>query len=86
MDANGILNVSAKDKVTGQQNQITIRGHGGLSQYEIEKMLKDAEMWRQADASRRKIVELKNECDTFIAQVEDQLKMHKVNDLVKKRL
>lgn len=49
-------------------------------------MLKEAEMWRQADQARRKIVELKNECDIFISKVEDQIKIHKVNEILKRRL
>ena len=47
-------------------------------------MLRDAEQWRQADAARRKIVELKNQCDQFMSQVEDQMRLHKVNDQLRK--
>ncbi len=47
-------------------------------------MLRDAEQWKQADACRRKIVELKNQCDQFMSQVEDQMRQHKVNDELKK--
>ena len=47
-------------------------------------MLRDAEQWRQADAARRKIVELKNQCDKFMSQVEDQMRLHKINDQLRK--
>ena len=49
-------------------------------------MLIDAEQWKQADAARRKIVELKNQCDQFMSQVEDQMRLHKVNDGLKKQI
>ena len=47
-------------------------------------MLRDAEQWKQADVTRRKIVELKNQCDQFMSQVEDQMRQHKVNNELKK--
>ena len=47
-------------------------------------MLRDAEQWKHADVTRRKIVELKNKCDQFMSQVEDQMRQHKVNNELKK--
>lgn len=76
IDANGILNVSAKDKSTGKANTITIRSSGGLSDADIERMVNEAEASREADQKRREIIDLKNESDQAIYNVEKQLSEH----------
>jgi len=76
IDANGILNVSAKDKSTGKASTITIRSSGGLSDSDIERMVNDAEAAREADGKRREIIDLKNESDQAVYNVEKQLTEH----------
>ncbi len=66
VDANGILNVSAKDKASGMEQKITIQSSGGLSKDDIERMVKDAESHKQEDEERKKDVEAKNEADHAI--------------------
>lgn len=66
IDANGILNVSAKDKASGKANTITIRSSGGLSDSDIDKMVKDAEAARETDRKRREVIDLKNESDSMV--------------------
>ncbi|KAM0061970.1 putative Heat shock protein 70 family [Helianthus debilis subsp. tardiflorus] len=73
IDANGIVTVSAKDKTTGKEQQITIRSSGGLSDSEIEKMVKDAELHAQKDAERKALIDAKNNADTTIYSVEKNL-------------
>ena len=73
IDADGILNVSAKDKGTGKQQNIIIKSSGGLSEDEIEKMVRDAEANAEADAKRRKTIEAKNEIDSLIYSTEKSL-------------
>ncbi|KAI7727961.1 hypothetical protein M8C21_002806 [Ambrosia artemisiifolia] len=73
IDANGIVTVSAKDKATGKEQQITIRSSGGLSDDEIEKMVKDAELHAQKDAERKTLIDAKNNADTTIYSVEKNL-------------
>ncbi len=73
IDANGILNVSAKDKGTGKDQSITIRDAGGLSEEEVEQMRKDAEAHAEEDRKRKEAVETKNQLDTLIYQTEKQL-------------
>ncbi len=73
IDANGILNVSAKDKGTGKEQKITITGSSGLSEEEIEKMIKDAEAHKAEDEKRKALVEAKNQADALIAQTEKTL-------------
>ena len=68
IDANGILNVSAKDKGTGKEQKITITGSTGLSDEEIEKMAKDAEKYAEEDRKKKEAIELKNEADSLIYQ------------------
>lgn len=70
IDANGIVNVSAKDLGTGKQQQITIQSSTGLSDDEIEKMVKDAEMMAEEDKKRKEKVDLINDADTLIYQSE----------------
>jgi molecular chaperone DnaK len=73
IDADGILNVSAKDKGTGKEQNIVIQSSGGLSDADIEKMVRDAEANAEADAKRRKVIEAKNEIDSLIYSTEKSL-------------
>jgi len=73
IDANGIVNVSAKDKGTGKEQQISIKASGGLSDDEIEQMVKDAEANADADKARRESVEAKNQAETLIHSAEKSL-------------
>jgi molecular chaperone DnaK len=76
IDANGIVNVSAKDKSTGKEQQIKIQASGGLSDDEIDKMVKDAEANAEADKKKREEVDVKNQADSLVFQVEKNLKEH----------
>ena len=76
IDANGILNVSAKDKSTGKAQSVTVRSSGGLSDAQVEQMVQDAEASKEEDAKRRQTIDLKNEADTSIYNVEQQLREH----------
>lgn len=73
IDADGILNVSAKDKGTGKEQNIVIKSSGGLSEDDIEKMVQDAEANAEADAKRRQLIESKNEIDSLIYSTEKSL-------------
>lgn len=73
IDANGIVNVSAKDKGTGKEQQISIKASGGLSDEEIDQMVKDAEANADADKARREAVEGKNQAETLIHSAEKSL-------------
>ena len=73
IDANGIVNVSAKDKGTGKEQQITIQASGGLSDEDIEKMVKDAEANAETDKKKRELVDAKNQADTMIHSSEKNL-------------
>jgi len=74
IDANGIVNVSAKDKGTGKEHQIRIQASGGLSDADIEKMVKDAEANAEADKKRREAVEAKNQGEALMHSTEKSLK------------
>ncbi len=74
IDANGILNVSAKDKGTGKEQKITITASTGLSKEEIEKMRQDAEVHASEDAKKKELIEAKNAADNLIYQTEKTLK------------
>ncbi len=76
IDANGIVNVSAKDKGTGKEQQIRIQASGGLSDDEIEKMVKDAEANADADKKRRESVEAKNQAEALVHSTESSLSEH----------
>ena len=76
IDANGIVNVSAKDKATGKEQQIRIQASGGLSDADIEKMVKEAEANAEADKKRRAGVELKNQADGLLHSVDKNIKEH----------
>jgi len=85
IDADGILNVSAKDKGTGKEQNIVIRSSGGLSEDDIESMVRDAEANAEADAQRRQIIESKNEIDSLVYSTQKSLDEHgeKVGEDVK---
>ena len=76
IDANGIVNVSAKDKGTGKEQKIQIQASGGLSEEEIEKMVKDAEANKESDKKKRESVDVRNQADTLIHSTEKNLKEH----------
>jgi chaperone protein DnaK len=77
IDANGIVNVSAKDKASGKQQNIRIQGSGGLSDADIERMVKEAESMASADQEKKAAVEARNEADTTIYNTEKTLMEHK---------
>ncbi len=74
IDANGILNVSAKDKATGKEQKITITSSSGLSDEEVEKMTKDAEMHADEDKKKKEQIEVKNQADAVVFQTEKLIK------------
>ncbi|WP_430912503.1 molecular chaperone DnaK [Methylobacterium sp. sgz302541] len=74
IDANGIVNVTAKDKATNKEHQIRIQASGGLSDADIEKMVKDAEANAEADKKRRELVEVKNQGESLIHATEKSVK------------
>ena len=76
IDANGIVSVQAKDKATGKEQQIRIQASGGLSETDIQRMVKEAEANAEADKQRREQVETRNHADGLIHQVEKNLKEH----------
>ena len=76
IDANGIVNVSAKDKGTGKEQQIRIQASGGLSDTEIEKMVKDAEAHAEEDKKRRELVEARNQAEALVHSTEKALAEH----------
>jgi molecular chaperone DnaK len=76
IDANGIVSVSARDKGTGKEQKITIQASGGLSDADIERMVKEAEQNAEADKARRAAVEAKNNAESLIHSVEKSLKDH----------
>jgi molecular chaperone DnaK len=88
IDANGIVNVSAKDKGTGKEQKIQIQASGGLSDEEIEKMVKEAEANKETDKKKRESVDVRNQADTLIHSTEKNLKEHgsKVSDAEKKAI
>ena len=88
IDANGIVNVSAKDKGTGKEQKIQIQASGGLSDDEIEKMVKEAEANKETDKKKREAVDVRNQADTMIHSTEKNLKEHgsKISDAEKKAI
>ena len=88
IDANGIVNVSAKDKGTGKEQKIQIQASGGLSDEEINQMVKDAESNKEEDKKKREAVDARNQADTLIHSTEKNLKEHgsKVSDADKKAI
>ncbi|WP_367160828.1 molecular chaperone DnaK [Kozakia baliensis] len=73
IDANGIVNVSAKDKATGKEQQIKIQASGGLSDNDIDRMVKEAEANATADKAKRELVELRNNAESLVHQTEKSL-------------
>ena len=88
IDANGIVSVSAKDKGTGKEQKIQIQASGGLSEEEIQKMVKDAEANKEADKKKRETVDARNQADTMIHSTEKNLKEHgsKITETEKKSI
>ncbi len=88
IDANGIVNVSAKDKGTGKEQKIQIQASGGLSEEEINKMVKEAESNKEADKKKRESVDSRNQADTLLHSTEKNLKEHgsKISDADKKAI
>ena len=76
IDANGIVSVSAKDKGTGKEQKITIQASGGLSDEDIEQMVKDAEANAEADKDRRELVEARNQAESLIHSTEKSIEEH----------
>jgi len=88
IDANGIVNVSAKDKGTGKEQKIQIQASGGLSEEEINKMVKEAESNKETDKKKREAVDSRNQADTLLHSTEKNLKEHgaKVSDSDRKAI
>jgi len=88
IDANGIVNVSAKDKGTGKEQKIQIQASGGLSDEEINKMVKEAEANKEADKKKREAIDARNQADTLLHSTDKNLKEHgsKVSDADKKAI
>ena len=88
IDANGVVNVSAKDKATNKEQKITIQSSGGLSEDEIEKMVKDAEANAEADKAKKELVEARNQADSLVYQTEKSLGEHgdKIDEETKKAI
>jgi molecular chaperone DnaK len=76
IDANGIVNVSAKDKSTGKEQQIRIQASGGLSEADIQRMVREAEQHAAEDKRRREVIEARNQADALIYATEKDLKEH----------
>jgi molecular chaperone DnaK len=83
IDANGIMHVSAKDKNTGKENKITIKSNSGLSEAEIQQMIKDAELNAEEDKKKREIVEAKNSAEAQIHSIRKDLEETTVSQDVK---
>ncbi|WP_120845133.1 molecular chaperone DnaK [Helicobacter pylori] len=79
IDANGILTVSAQDKNTGKSQEIKISGSSGLSDSEIEKMVKDAELHKEEDARKKEVIKARNHADSLAHQTQKSLDEHKTN-------
>jgi len=82
IDANGIVNVSAKDKATGKEQQIRIEASGGLSDEDIERMVKEAEENAELDKKKRELIDARNQADSLIHETEKNIKEHgdKISD------
>jgi molecular chaperone DnaK len=80
IDANGIMNISAKDKGTGKENKITIKSDSGLSKEQIEQMVRDAEVNAESDMKARELIETKNTAEAMINSIENELKEVTLND------
>jgi molecular chaperone DnaK len=82
IDANGIVNVSARDKATGKEQQIRIQASGGLSEPDIQRMIREAEQHATEDKRRREVIEARNQADALIYSTERSLQEHgsRLND------
>ena len=88
IDANGIVNVSAKDKATGKEQQIRIQASGGLSDEDIERMVKEAEENAESDKKKRELVDARNQADSLVNETEKNIKEHgdKISEGDKKKI
>jgi molecular chaperone DnaK len=88
IDANGIVHVTAKDKATGKSQDITITASSGLTDDEIQRMVKDAEAHADEDKKHRRIVDARNQCESLVCNTEKTLKEHgeKVSDSERKAI
>ncbi|PIR48849.1 molecular chaperone DnaK [Candidatus Peregrinibacteria bacterium CG10_big_fil_rev_8_21_14_0_10_55_24] len=88
IDTNGILHVTAKDKGTGKEQHITIQGSTGLSDEEIEKMKKDAELHADEDRKKKALIDARNQADAFVFSLEKQMREYdaKISDDLKKKV
>ena len=88
IDANGVVKVSAKDKATNKEQQISIKSSGGLSETEIQKMMQDAEQNAVADKAKKELIEVRNQADSLVYETEKSLKEHgeKVDSAIKNQL
>ena len=86
IDANGIMNISAKDKSTGKENKITIKSDSGLSKEQIEQMVRDAEANAESDKKARELIEAKNTAEALINNVENDLKETTLTDTDKTKI
>lgn len=83
IDANGIMHVSAKDKTTGKENKITIKANSGLTDDEIQRMVKDAELNAEDDKKKRELVDIKNSAEGQIHMIQSELTTRDISDDVK---
>src|SRR6201999_1447494 len=74
IDANGIVSVQARDKATGREQQIRIQASGGLSEQDIERMVREAEANAETDKKKRELIEQRNQVEALVHQVEKTLK------------
>ena len=74
IDANGILNVTAKDQATGKEQKITITGSSGLSESEVQRMVQEAEANAEVDRQRREAISLRNDAEAMVLQAENTLR------------
>merc|ERR1711966_185704 len=79
IDANGIVHVTAKDKATNKEQKITIQSSGGLSEDQIQQMVRDAETYAEKDKAKKDAIEAKNEADALIYSAEKSRDEHKAN-------
>ena len=77
IDANGIVNVTAKDNATGKEQKITISGSSGLAKTDVERMVKDAEAHAAEDQSRRELIDARNQADSLAYSVEKTVTEHR---------
>ena len=86
IDANGIMHIGAKDKSSGKENKITIKSDSGLSEAEIERMVKDAEANAEADKKQRELIEVRNQADGAISSIKSDLTETTVSDSDKAKI